>query len=381
MEKGGLAGAFFVGVFEEAVTEVGELLEASDGDGGGRRGFAPGLAAEVEHGADFAEAAAGRDVFADFEFAAGDKEVDDGALAGFEVRFDDEAFGRNVHVGFEFFDIGDEENGVEELVEVGAGFGGDGDHHDVAAPFFGLETVGGEVGHGAGDVGAFAIDFVDGDDDFGVGTLGKFDGLDGLGLDAVIGSDHDDNDISQHGTVLADGGEGLVAWGVEEGDHAAVVFELVSGDVLGDAAGFGVDGFLVEEGVEQGGFAMIDVAHDGDYGRARNGVVAELAAKVLRGLGGGVFALEADVFQAEFVEHNLDGFEVEALVDGGHDAVFEEFADERGHRQPEGLGELVNGDGAGNPDYFFVFVPCVHARSFLLVFRLFYNHWFYFIIF
>ncbi len=44
-------------------------------------------------------------------------------------------------------------------------------------------------------------------------------------------------------------------------------------------------------------------------------------------LGGVFFLYKADVIKAEFFDHNLGGFKVEALIDCCHDAVFEEFAD------------------------------------------------------
>ena len=59
-----------------------------------------------------------------------------------------------------------------------------------------------------------------------------------------------------------------MAGGVEEGDGLVVVDNLIGPDVLGDPTRFtgGDAGFA--EVVEDGGFAMIDVAHDGDDGRA-----------------------------------------------------------------------------------------------------------------
>ncbi len=65
------------------------------------------------------------------------------------------------------------------------------------------------------------------------------------------------------------GGERLVARGVEEGDPLLVVRDLVGADVLGDAAGLGLDHLGLPDGVQEGGLAVVDVAHDGDHGRPR----------------------------------------------------------------------------------------------------------------
>ena len=44
---------------------------------------------------------------------------------------------------------------------------------------------------------------------------------------------------------------------------------LIGADVLRDAAGFARDDVGLADGVEQRRLAVVDVAHDGDHGRAR----------------------------------------------------------------------------------------------------------------
>ena len=83
-----------------------------------------------------------------------------------------------------------------------------------------------------------SIDLVDGDDDRNVGRLGVRDGFTCLRHNAVIGSHDQDDDIRSLGTAGADGGEGGMAGGVEEGDLPTLELDLVRTDVLGDAPGF-----------------------------------------------------------------------------------------------------------------------------------------------
>jgi hypothetical protein len=64
------------------------------------------------------------------------------------------------------------------------------------------------------------------------------DGLARLRHHAVVGRHHQDHDVGGLGATGTHGGEGLVAGGVEERDHAARRFHMVGTDVLGDAAGF-----------------------------------------------------------------------------------------------------------------------------------------------
>ena len=86
--------------------------------------------------------------------------------------------------------------------------------------------------------------------------------------DAVIGGDDEHDDV---GDVRAAGphvGENRVAGSVEEGDFLVVVDDLIGTDVLGDATGFAGGDLGLAEEVEDRGFAVVHVAHDGDDGRA-----------------------------------------------------------------------------------------------------------------
>ena len=103
------------------------------------------------------------------------------------------------------------------------------------------------------------------------GVLGVVDRLDGRRHDAVVGRDHQDDDVGRLRAAGAHGGERLVARRVEEDDVvAARRRDLVGADVLGDAARLARGDVGVADGVEQRGLAVVDVAHDGDHRRARH---------------------------------------------------------------------------------------------------------------
>ena len=87
-----------------------------------------------------------------------------------------------------------------------------------AAPVLGDDAVLDELlAHTVG-VGAGLVDLVDGHHDRHVCGLGVVDGLDGLRHDAVVGGDHEDDDVGHLGAAGAHGREGLVAGRVDEGD-------------------------------------------------------------------------------------------------------------------------------------------------------------------
>jgi hypothetical protein len=95
------------------------------------------------------------------------------------------------------------------------------------------------------------------------------DRFDRLGHDAVVGRDHQDDDVGDLGAARAHGREGLVTRGVEERDGLAVPGDLVGADVLGDATGFTGDHVGLSNLVEQQRLAVVDVAHDGHDRRPR----------------------------------------------------------------------------------------------------------------
>ena len=121
-------------------------------------------------------------------------------------------------------------------------------------------------------IGFGLVDLVDGDDDRSPGRLGVANRLDRLWHDAVIRRHHQHDNVGDLRATRAHRGEGRVAGGVDEGDGlAAGRNDLVGADMLRDAAGFARDHVGVTDRVEQRSLAMIDVAHDGDDGRPRNG--------------------------------------------------------------------------------------------------------------
>src|SRR5205807_5709856 len=79
-------------------------------------------------------------------------------------------------------------------------------------------------------------------------------------------------------------GEGGVTGGVDEGDQAAVLADLVGTDLLGDATGLTGGDPGLSDGVEQRGLAMVDVAEHGDHRRPRAQAARRLLAEVEKGM-------------------------------------------------------------------------------------------------
>ncbi|OWK26193.1 hypothetical protein AJ87_01930 [Rhizobium yanglingense] len=119
-------------------------------------------------------------------------------------------------------------------------------------------------------IGRRLVDFVDRNDDRNACRLGMVDRFDRLRHHAIVGSDDENGNISRLRTACTHCREGGVAGGVDEGDLLTVLFHLISADMLRNAAGFTGNHVRMADGVEQRGFAVVDVAHDGDDRRTRD---------------------------------------------------------------------------------------------------------------
>ena len=282
---GDFAGARFVLDDDHFVAGFRRAGKAQHFDRRGGTGRRHGLAAIVLQQAHAAPFGAGDDDVADLQRAALDQHGRDRAAAAVELGLDHRAFGGAVGIGFEVEQFGLQQDGFFELVEIGALGGGDFDGERLAAHVFDLDFVLQQFGLHARRIGVALVDLVDGHDHRHARRLGVRDGFDRLRHDAVIGGDHQDDQIGDLGAARAHRGEGGVAGRVEEGDLlAALQLHLIGADMLGDAAGLAGHDVGLAQRIEQRGLAVIDMAHDGDDRRARDqiGVVVVGAPSGLR---------------------------------------------------------------------------------------------------
>ena len=157
----------------------------------------------------------------------------------------------------------------------GAGF----DDFGVAAPLGRQQLVGGQLLIDALRVDAGQVDLVEGHDDRHAGRPGMADRFFGLRHHAVVGGDDQHGDVGDVGAAGPHFGKGLVTGRVDEGDLAAVFFDLVGANVLGDAAALAAGHVDADDLVQQRGLAVVDVAQEGDDRRPGH----QLAGIVLLG--------------------------------------------------------------------------------------------------
>ena len=347
-EEHDLLGFGGIGDHLEIVAGFGQRLQTEHLDGRGRLGFADLLAAIVQHGAHFAEHGAADEIIAHVQRAVAHQHGGHRSAAAIELGFEHVAHGRTGGIGFEILQIGHQQNHLEQQIEVDLHLGGDGHHHRIAAPVFGQQAAIGELLLDALGLRVGLVDLVNGDDDGDLGGAGVVDGFEGLRHDAVVGRHHQHHDIGDFGAAGAHAGERFVAGRIDEHNLAAVFFDVICADVLGDAAGLFAGHIGFADGIQQRSLAVIDVAHDGDHGRALEqilllfGNLHLLLRFFFVGDGGGGGAKLARDFGGELG--------IERLVDGGEDVAIDQLLDDQAGLDVQLFGKLFDGDAFGNGD-------------------------------
>ena len=204
-----------------------------------------------------------------------------------------------------------------------------GNHDDVAAPIFGQQPAISKLLLDPLRLCARLVDLVDRNHDRHLGRSRMIDGLQRLRHHAVIGADHQNDDICDLGAPGTHPGKRFVAGSVDENDLFAVMRHLRGADVLGNAAGFAI-----------GHAASSRIASSSDVlpwstwpmivttGGARN--------LILRFFGQfhfpGRFFFEAERVGrgAELSRQILSHLYIEALVDGREDLAVDQLLDHAG---------------------------------------------------
>ena len=134
-----------------------------------------------------------------------------------------------------------------------------------------------------------------------------------------------------------------MARGIQEGDHAVVGFDVVSTDVLGNTTRFAGGNLSRTNIVQQRGFTVVNVTHDGHDRCARFSRSAGVTVAHYRFFQF-VFTTQ-DNFVAHLFGNQLCGFLVDDLVDGRHGAQLHHRFDDLRTFHRHLVSQFTNGDG------------------------------------
>ncbi len=211
------------------------------------------------------------------------------------------------------------------------------------APLFRQNAVLGQFVLNAIRIGFRLIDFVHRNHDRHTCRFRVLDSFDSLRHHAVVCRYHQNHDIRCLGAASTHRSKRGVTWGVQEGDHPVVSFNVVSTDVLGNAARFARGYFRGTNVVQQRGFTVVNVTHDGHNRSARFSRSAGITVAHYRFFQF-VFTTQ-DNFVAHLFGNQLCGFLVDDLVDGGHGAQLHHRFDDLRTFHRHLVRQFANGDG------------------------------------
>ena len=138
-----------------------------------------------------------------------------------------------------------------------------------------------------------------------------------------------------------------MAGGVQEGDGLAADLGLVGADVLGDAAGLALGHAGGADIVQQGGLAVVHVAHDHHHRSPGHQILGPVLCGVDELLLDGDHHLLLHL-AAQLLGDDGGGVEVDKLAQGGHDPVLHQALDHLCAGLLHPAGQLLDGDLVGN---------------------------------
>ncbi|MNZ67818.1 hypothetical protein D3C78_860740 [compost metagenome] len=342
-EQGNFTGLLLVGNHGQLVTGFRGTVQAEDFDRDRRAGFLHRLAVLVEHGAHAAIVGTAQDHVALTQGTVLNQDGRHRATALVQARFDNHATTWSGRGSGQLEDLGLQQDSFEQLVDAGTHLRRNLDERSITTPVLGGHAFDGQFVADAIDIGTRLVDLVHRNHQRNASCLGMLNGFAGLRHHAVVRRHHQDDDVGSLGTTGTHCGERSVAWGIEEGDHAAVGFHVVGTDVLGNTTGFASGNLGTTDVVEQRGLTMVNVTHDGNDRRTRFDFTFELQR-----FGQGVFQggiADQGHFVAQFFGDQLSGFLVEHLVDGDRGTQLEHELDHFSGLDRHLLGQFRDGDG------------------------------------
>ena len=240
---------------------------------------------------------------------------------------------------FEQFRLQD--HGLQQGVDAFAGLRGYLDELHRAAPILRDHVERAQLVLDPLRVGRLQVHLVHRDNERNIGCLGVLNRFLRLRHHAIVRRHNQDHHVRGLGTPRPHGREGGMAGRVDERNLAVLGFDVVGADVLGDSTGLAGNDAGMANVVEERRLAVIDVAHDGDHGRARVAFAFDLQ-RLLEIQLNLVVGDELDLV-AHLLHQQNGGILVEDLVDRGHDTHAHQGLDRLAGLDAHALSQFADG--------------------------------------
>ena len=309
------AGSLFIGAVQD-IAGSRYIIQAQYLYRGRRQSFFNLFATIIDHCTNLTIGGAGNNGITDMQSTALYQYGSNRAAALIQLCLDDGAVSRQVRVSLQLLHFSNQQNHFQQVADTGFLMCGNRNHNGVAAPILRNKLMLSQLLFNVIRICARTVDFIDSYNDRYLGSLSMVDSLDGLRHYTVICCYNQNCNVGYLCAAGTHSSESLMARGIQEDNLLALVVNLVSTDMLGNTAGLAGGNVGFTDSVQQGGFTMVNVAHNGNNRRTRNAFFRRIVN--LGNFGRILFwGLLANLY-AEVVADKLCGIEIDILVDGNH---------------------------------------------------------------
>ena len=321
---GNAAGSLFIGAVQN-IAGSRYIVQAQYLYRGRRQSLLNFFATVIDHCTNLTIGGAGNNGITDMQSTALYQYGSNRAAAFIQLCLDDGAVSRQIRVSLQLLHFSNQQNHFQQVADAGFLMCGNRYHNGVAAPILRNELMLCQLLFNVIRICARTVDFIDSYNDRYLCSLSMVDSLDGLRHYTVICCYNQNCNVGYLCAAGTHSCESLMARGIQEYNLLALVVYLISTDVLGNTAGLAGSNVGFADSVQQGGFTMVNVAHNGNNRRTRNAFFRRIVN--LGNLGRILFrSLLANLY-AEVVADKLCGIEIDILVDGNHYAQHEQSLD------------------------------------------------------
>ena len=174
------------------------------------------------------------------------------------------------------------------------------------------------------------------------------DRFNGLRHHAIVSRHHQNHNIGNPCTARPHCGEGRMARRVDKTNHTAIERYLIRTNMLRNAPGLTAGNPSFSNGIEQGCFTMVDVAHDSDHGWA----MRFFDIIIFNALDAFFNVRLRHTFNrmAQFFGNQLRCVRIDCVINFGHHALLHQAFDHFDRPLRHSIGQFLDGDGVGNND-------------------------------
>ena len=264
---GDLLGGFLILGHHQLVSSLGNIVKAHQLDRRRGAGFFDPFAKLVFHRPHPSETGTGHKRITDLEGTVFNQYVGDHPFALVNARLQHYAVGTSVGIGFELHQLRFNQYLFKQFVDALPGFGRYLGRLGVASIFLDDHIMLGQLVLNLFRVCIRLVDLVDRHNDRNTGRLCVVDRLDRLRHHGIIGGYHQNYDVGGLGPSGAHRRKRLVPRGIQECDPSLLAgINFVCTHMLRNTPGFTLGYLGFSYMVQQRGFSVIDVTHDGDDG-------------------------------------------------------------------------------------------------------------------